>query len=414
MENSLVKKRRGPQRLLSWIWVLYAVATTVCYLLPYTQFVLPYMFMALLMLASFFMVFDNVKLFKYSVCVIVMSLVLMFTVLIMQKLSIVTGINNAIREMRFFIPVLWGMFFLKNTDVKQRKIILVIYFAVTVLVVFKTLQALEIDPMIVRVLAQDKTRGTTEINAYRLNNVAGYSFSYMMGVVVICATWIAVNASRRLVRVISVLVVIVSFHYIIETMYATLLILSVLGVVLVLFVHSKNAIGRIALIILGLVALFFMEEIMAWLSDVFSFSRVLHIKFNDIHNAIKYGDVSEVGSRPQLMLNALENWVRSPLFGSSEANHAHSTFFSVLQESGLVGISLWIGTLAFAISLIVKKLKSLNVDVRMFGLSVAYLVTLSVFNDIRMVYELSIAVFFIVPILSVYMKEKSEQHKAEL
>ena len=41
----------------------------------------------------------------------------------------------------------------------------------------------------------------------------------------------------------------------------------------------------------------------------------------------------------------------------------------------------------------------------------AYVVILSVFNDIRSIYELTIVVFFIVPVLSVYITENMEKSK---
>jgi O-antigen ligase len=99
------------------------------------------------------------------------------------------------------------------------------------------------------------------------------------------------------------------------------------------------------------------------------------------------------------------------LFGSSEVNRAHSTVFSILQESGIVGLSLWIAALSYAIRIIKKRLQSKNIDTRMFSVCAAYVVILSIFNDIRSIYELTIVVFFIVPVLSVYITENMEKSK---
>lgn len=412
MENRLANKKYIPPKILLWFFAVYTVITMTCYLLPYTQFVVPYTIMAPLMLFSFVWMFHGGEEgIVYSAIVVGASLVLMFTVLIAQGLDMVTGINTAIRDVRFFLPALWGVFALKYADKKQRKLILVVFVALILLVVYKTIEAVRVEPMIVRLLAQDKTRGNTEINSYRLNNVAGYTFSYMMGAVVICAAWISSNAYGKLLKGVGVIVLILSFFFVIETMYATLLILSFLGIVLVLFVKSKNIITKVVIIFFGMISVILMEDIMAWLSEMFTFSDVLHIKFRDMHNAIKYGDISQVGSRPQLIFEALENWVKSPLFGSSNVNRAHSTVFSVLQESGFVGLSLWIATLMCAIRMIKKKLKNMKIDTRMFGVCAAYVVILSIFNDIRSIYELTIVVFFIVPLLSVYIAENMERSK---
>ena len=411
MENRLTGKKYVPPKLLLWFFTIYTVATMVCYLLPYTQFVMPYTIMAPLMLFSFVWMFcGGEEGIVYSAIVVVVSLILMFTILIAQELDMVTGINTAIREMRFFLPVLWGVFGLKYANQKQRKIILIVFVAIILLVVYKTIEAVRDEPMIVRLLAQDKTRGNTEINAYRLNNVAGYTFSYMMGAVVICAAWISASSSYgKLLRGAGIIVLILSFFFVVETMYATLLILSFLGIVLVLFVKSKNIITKVVIIFFGLISLILMEDIMEWLSKLFTFSDVLHEKFGDMHDAIKYGDISHVGARPRLIFEALENWVKSPLFGSSEVNRAHSTVFSVLQESGLVGLSLWIATISYGTKLVFNRLKIMNIDTGMFGVCMAYVAILSIFNDIRSVYELTIVVFFIVPLLSVYIADNKER-----
>ena len=414
MENVLVKKRYKPKKLTTWIFTLYVAFTMSCYLLPSVPLVLPYTFMAPLMLVSFILIFQSIDLIKYSVMVIVTSLFLMFTVLILQDISIVGGVNNALREIRFFLPVLWVGFALNYAEEKQRRFILGVFLVIVSFVIFRTLQAVQVEPMIVRLLAQDKTRLSPEINAFRRSNVAGYTFSYMMGAVVICSTWVTVKAPTKLIRVIGIISLVSSFYFVVETMYATLLILSFVSIMIVLFVHSKNLFVRISLVLFALVGVFFMEEITEWLSELFSFSRVLHIKFADIHNAIKYGDVSEVGSRPQLIKGAIENWIQSPIFGSSTINRAHSTIFSVLQESGIVGLSLWGATLASASKLITKKMKSMDIDTRVFGICVAYIAILSIFNDIRTIYELSIVVFCVVPIFSMFIHKKEEQIKDEI
>lgn len=409
MENRLTGKKYEPPKLLTWFFVIYTVITMTCYLLPYTQFVMSYTIMAPLMLFSFVWMFYGERTINYSVLVVISVLVLMFTVIIAQRMDLVAGINVAIRDMRFMLPVLWGVFALRFANEKQRKIILVVFVAIILLVVYKTIEAVRVEPMIVRLLAQDKTRGNTEINSYRLNNVAGYTFSYMMGAVVICAAWISASSYGKLLRGAGILVLILSFFFVVETMYATLLILSFLGIVIVLFVKSRNIISKVIIIFFGLLCVIFMEEIMAWLSDFFVFSDVLHIKFRDMHNAIKYGDISQVGSRPQLIFEALENWVKAPLFGSSKVNRAHSTVFSVLQESGLVGLGLWIITIIYGVKLVLNRLKSNGIDTGMFGVCVAYVAILSIFNDIRSVYELTIVVFFIVPLLSVYIADNKEK-----
>ena len=53
-------------------------------------------------------------------------------------------------------------------------------------------------------------------------------------------------------------------------------------------------------------------------------------------------DVNELGSRPELMMQSLQNWIKSPIFGGYyENSNAHSLIVNILEKNGIVGIGLW-------------------------------------------------------------------------
>lgn len=68
METKLIKDRKhGAQG--QWMFVLYAVLTTIIYILPYTKLRVPYIFAALLMLVSVpFLLLRQRDLVRYTVC----------------------------------------------------------------------------------------------------------------------------------------------------------------------------------------------------------------------------------------------------------------------------------------------------------------------------------------------------------
>lgn len=137
---------------------------------------------------------------------------------------------------------------------------------------------LEGDPWIARILAQSTATSSSQINAYRLRNVGGFEFSYMMGIITLCFVWLALNAPKRWVKVAGVLLTILGFYYILQCQYTTLLLLTFLGTVLLLFRRAHSWKVRILLVI-GCIALVIgFVPLLYYLSELFTGS-LLSSKF---------------------------------------------------------------------------------------------------------------------------------------
>ena len=110
-------------------------------------------------------------------------------------------------------------------------------------------------------------------------------------------------------------------------------------------------------------------------------------------------DLSEMGSRPQLILNSLKNWLKSPIFGSiSENSNSHSMMINILESTGIIGFLAWFSFLIYSYKLLIKQLKTEGLETKLFSVSFIFLLALSFFNPISYVFEITIATFFIVPI----------------
>ena len=259
--------------------------------------------------------------------------------------------------------------------------------------------------MIARVLAQDKTRDTAEINIYRLKNVAGYTFSYMMGLFAIVCTWFTLKAKKTLHKILGAVSILICFYYIVQTMYTTLLILSSISVIALVLIKGKHLLTKILIVILGSVILFNLELFLKFLSEVFSFSQVLSIKFQQMYIAFKYDDIESVGVRPQLLKIAIQNWIKSPIFGIKNTNPAHSVLFGILQNNGLIGLVSWATIFGMSWKRIYTYLKIRNFDTTMFTIGMCYVSLLSVLNDIRGAYEITIIAFFGIPLFITVFSE---------
>lgn len=382
-----------------WLFVLYTTFTMAVYILPYTKFVLPYIGVALLMLLSLpFMMIKNKRWFKYGVALIVVTAFLMFIDLI-NGFSYVDAINEVVRNLRYFLPVLWGCYALEYCTPKQQRAILFLFGIVVALILFKTLAALEEEPMIARILAQDQSHSTTAVNAYRLANVGGYPFSYMMGLVTICMADSAFVLKKKWQKIIAVAGVVLCFYFVIKSMYTILLLLTSILLMILLLIRVKRFTTKIFVVFIFFVLFFTIAPLFQFLSQVFS-GTLLSSKFAQMYEALTGGGTESLGLRPKLMEQALENWLQTPVLGGKYKTSSHSMFVGVLQQNGLVGLAFVISLLGMSYRLLTKKLKEHGIDTILFKICWVYLCVLSFLNDTRYTFEITLVIFFMVPLYS--------------
>ena len=182
-------------------------------------------------------------------------------------------------------------------------------------------------------------------------------------------------------------------------MYTTLLILTAVGILLIVFLRVKNPIARVCLFVCGLMLIFFLEFLFGFLSTVFPEESLLSTKFAQLSSAMESGDISETGNRFLYMTESIENWIKNPLFGKiNSESHAHSLLISTLENTGLVGVSLLLAMFYLCCHMLADELKTQKIDRRLFWISTAYVFTLAFFNPIGYVFEVTIVAFFVVPL----------------
>lgn len=398
-DNYLLNAHSKWVNKISWLFVLYSAFTTAIYILPYTKLVLPYIGVAFLMLASLpLLMIKKNSWFRYGVTVAIVTVFLMFIYLI-HGVSYVEAINDAIRNLRYFLPVLWGCFAVEYCTLKQQRMMLISFVAVTGLILFRTLEALEIEPMIARILAQDQSYSTSEVNAYRLANVGGYPFSYMMGLVTICIADAVFVFKKKWQKLVAVAGVVLCFYFVIKSMYTTLLLLTSISLMVLILLRSKRVLTKVLVVLVFVVLFFTIAPLFQLLSQVFS-GTLLSNKFSQMYSALMGGGTESLGLRPKLMAQALENWLQTPFFGGKYDVHSHSTFVELLQQNGLIGLSSCIYVLYASYKLLHQKMKEHGIDTLLFKICLAYLCVLSFFNDTRYTFEITLALFFMVPVYS--------------
>jgi hypothetical protein len=367
---------------------------------------LPYILVALILLASlFFFMYKNAK-WMYMAIVLCLASLLIATINLMTgAYALVDSINEMVRNIRFFIPVFWGCYVLKYSTEKQRKFILVVFGIMCGYILLKTFDALQSVPDVCRELAKSTTRHSAELSNFRRENVGGFEYSYMMGIVTMGFVWSAVKSRNTMVRIVCVIASVVGYYFIIQTMYTLLLILTFVGTISIFFFATTSKVKK-AVLIMGSIAMFiFMEPIFEGLAEFFSFNYVLEEKFTSMYLALKYDDVEMVGSRPELLFKAFIDWTENPIFGGKHTDqNSHSFIMTYLVNSGVIGFSVWMGFFVMSWRMLRKEISKIATDLSLFDSAMIYIFLLAAFNPIGYVFEVVFAVFFIVPIWSVTIR----------
>ena len=393
-------KNEKKEKTLS-VFLMYVLFTCAVYILPYTKFVVPYILAAVIMLGSlFFIVMKQDKSLELVLLLLFLSVFYAFIAWATGR-SFVGAVNEGIRNIRFFLPAFWALYSLKYCNQKQKNIFIIICSIIILFIFVKTTIALETDPLIARILAQDKASTSNEINQYRLQNIGGFEFSYMMGIITLCLAYSALKIKIGWLKIFFIVLIILCFNYIISTMYTTLLLLTFIGILILIFFNVKDKVLKLILVAIGLFLLFFLGDIFLFFSNLFPKDSLLSSKFESIYKSIVEGDVGQLGDRPQLILDSLNKWIKNPIFGNYDAtSNSHSMIVGLLEQTGIVGLFV-VGYLFIVLSrAIYQELKRRNIPTDLYIVSIIFLLFLAFFNPIGYVFEVSIAVYLITPLVA--------------
>lgn len=412
MENTLRRKNKSLQERITTMFILYAMFTVIVYTLPMLKITLPYMLVALVLIASLvYLIYKNSRWFYYVLFLVLGSLVVGALGMLTGIYGIVDALNEIVRNVRFFTPVLWGCFVIRYCNNEHRKIILAIFGLLCAIIMFQTLNALQEVPDICRELAKSTTNVSADRTSYRMRNVGGFDYCYMIGIVTIAFVWNAVNCESKKVRIISLAATVLGYYFIIQTMYTLLLMLTFAGTIMVFYFTSKKLVVKGGLIIGIILMFFFMEPFLKFLSELFSFNYGLEEKFTNMYLAVKFDDADMMGSRPEMLMAAFRDWVSSPIFGGKHQNsNTHSFLMTVLSGNGIIGFGVWLGAFVYSWKMIRDYLKEEFKHTSLFDIVMVYVFLLAFFNPIGYVFEIVFAAFFIIPTWSMMVKHKNETY----
>lgn len=400
--------------------LVYSLVVSFCYILPLIKYSIPYIPLAIILLASYFFTVKNWSIDKKTIFpIIVSSLSLgIMSFWVMRQGNISESINETVRSLRFFAPyILYLTMFEvsdKNKRIKNMRIYTVFISCLIIYIMFQTLNALKENAMIARILAMGVLNN--DMSQFRLQNVGGFEFSYSVGFVAVFLWYVFLTGKNIKLRYFAILGYFFIIYFIFKTQYMTLLLLTVTASVILWYCISSKGLSRF---IAAFGCLFFM----LMLPTLFHYlgtrtnveESVLIAKFMQLSEFFSGKELDVLGSRPRLYANAFRNFMNSPIWGNiTEKNGVvlagmatnHSTLLGYLQGMGIIGGVLFY----FPIYLVMKRI---SLTFRHFEDSVKILwniicmmfIILSILNPIQYCFEICFIVFLYIPCVIQSIKE---------
>jgi hypothetical protein len=131
--------------------------------------------------------------------------------------------------------------------------------------------------------------------------------------------------------------------------------------------------------------------------------QMLATKFSWIEEYCSGNSDSEaLHSRPELYLDAISDFCKSPVWGSAtdSSDRAHSYVLGLLSSSGLLGLSCYLTVFLEAKKHIEKGLLTMKKDITLFSCACWYCFLLSILNPIGTSFEIAILLYIIIPVWS--------------
>lgn len=408
LNNKYIKHKRN----FSSFFMFYIILTFLIYTLPYAKLKIPYIISGSLMLGFLPIIILKKKQWRSFISLLFLFSFFIFLLdFFIGGYSLIDSLNEMIRNIRFYIPVLWTLYVLNYCKIREYKYFFTCFIFTISIILYKTLNMLAENKWIARILARSKTQDTLEIRMYRLQNIGGFEFSYMMGIVTICLVWTVLTTKNKLIKIICIFATIISYYYIIQTMYTTLLILTTISILLLFIFNIRNKVIKLISVIIFFLLILGLSSFFEFLSNVFTDS-LLSIKFSQMHDTLITGEISSLGSRPQHMLDALKNWIHSPIIGGYNiGNKNHSTIIGLLEKNGLVGLGSYIFLFYKSWKILKFNLRCRGYNNLLLNIVFIYILLLSFFNPIGYIFEITIATFFITPIWSIIVQDLRRNEK---
>lgn len=400
------------------IILFYAMISTLFYCLPAIKYSTTYIPMALILLFSYILfLMVNRRDSNLIISIMLLSLVLGFMEFAVSSGGLfVEGINEFIRSLRFFAPLL--IFIMINQYCSKRQIAMYVVFvtALFMFVMYKTNIAIEENATISRQLATGLSNDVA-LYPYRMQNVGGFEFCYAVGFVVIVALYMMKYKDRRVIQVLSLGLFVLTLIFVFKTQYMILLLLVASFSILFWYLSSERGLKR-AVVTVGCIVIICLIPTIMFKLSVASFSSTLQVqRFESFLSVFQGESLMNSSSRFEKYLASFVRFLDSPIWGSININNlAHSTFLGVLECKGIIGFVAWIALLKKAYARIKFEIQNRyeleRSSIALIDSMYYMLLVLALFNPIQYCFEVCFIVYLFMPCVICLFSEEVNMNES--
>ena len=388
------------------VLLVYLTAYFLLGLLPRIKYSVPYVFAGVFTMIPAFMVCIGKTPFIKPILFMGFASVIQALLAYLLGNAIMTDIFNVpIRTIRYFVPCILLAWTINLTPKKQ----MFIWGLITTLLLFvaiNTLLAVEINPMVARLLASGSR--DKELMAYRMQNIGGFEFCYAVCLLYGLCVYLSIRTTG-IVKVVGIVAVVFITYFTIQVQYMTMLLLCIAAFVFVVMFSAKKNVSKIVAVLISLFFLLGLPSLLRWIAE-FDVGDQLYSKLIEVAGILDgTREFSEANARSELYLNALMDFLWSPIWGtpySAAAAKSHSAFLGAAAATGIIGLSAYI----CGISQCYQQTKAILIykqcDTGIFALSFLVFVILAFVNPIEYSYELSIVLFYYIPLTIILVSNR--------
>jgi hypothetical protein len=395
------------------IYIVFIVGILTWYIMPQVKYSITYVPMALI--CGIFVVIQILLYPQFKKVLFQMLpwmlLFSMMYVLFAFPLSIKKGLWLIMIQILEFTPFFIFISLVQRNRIEEIKIV---FFVLSIMFIFteiKTLREFTVNPEIARFLTEGSI--DEEHTAYRMQGIAGFGFSYAIGLIIPFLFSLTTHISNIKWKTLLIAFFLLSLIYVLKTQFVILILLTSFSL-LYLIVRSLKKAPYI--ILFCLLAVFLLIKLPDIFQNLASLTRGTSLgnRLSDISMVLNSGNLS--GPALSARFNAYENgiliFLKSPFWGNEVAlepriNEAHSVYIDYGCMVGIIGLFFYIKTWFIAkmnINLIIgetaKKL--------FFHTSFLFFLILAFFNPIAEAFETWTVLFLYIPLGVIIVQEPNQ------
>lgn len=403
---------------LNFIYTLYACGLACCYLLPQLHLLIRIQELAVLsFLFSAIFIFRGKALADASNILVKSVPYLLVSFIVSYPFSIKYGLVHP-------FLLLWNTVFpvllCKDIIEKKNQTVIFVLICLSVSLFLYVGWQTFIQSADNQNIARMMTNGDTDedvLAEMMLMGVGGFGAAYSSGVYAIVSAVLLLHFTlKKYERIILIALLLVALYYVLNAMFTTLILITFASFAIILIYRKKRQ-SNILYISFILVFFFFLLPSLLQIAIEYEKDSPVGDHLYEIYMKL-YGTVSTTTERDQFMMKNIAAMFDSPLLGHDISSgyygeltrNSHSTFWSIVINTGIVGVVSYFSVYVRAYRTVKNKVTKIQ-EKQIYLPLVVYFLLLSFFNPSD-AFEVSWALFFVAPLIySTYKLKENESNQ---